>query len=177
MAIDRKQFTPDGLDPAVPVVISPYCTVPTEAMALMLAGLVGPCESVLEIGTGSGYQAAVLAERCKEVVSVEVQPVAGLANKLPSNVVLIHGDGCTLDTGDEFDAVLVTFAAPRIMHSWFKQVRDAGRLVIPLKVGGTCRICVYEKCDKQLILATVQAYANFTQMVEVKHGDTDKLRA
>ena len=177
MAVDRKQFTPDGLDPAVPVVISPYCTVPTEAMALMLAGLVGPCESVLEIGTGSGYQAAVLAERCKEVVSVEVQPVADLANKLPSNVVLIHGDGCTLDTGDKFDAVLVTFAAPRIMHSWFKQVRDAGRLVVPLHKGGTCRICVYEKCGDKLVLAQVKAYANFTPMVEVRHGDTDKRRA
>src|SRR5271165_1483844 len=169
MAIDRKQFTPDGLDPAVPVVISPYCTVPTEAMALMLAGLVGPCESVLEIGTGSGYQAAVLAERCKEVVSVEVQPVTDLANKLPGNVVLIHGDGCTLDTGDTYDAVLVTFAAPRIMPSWFKQVREAGRLVVPLKIGGTCRICVYEKCEGRLVLAQVHAYANFTPMVEGKH--------
>jgi len=168
MVVDRTQFAPQGSDPNIPAVLSPYCTVPTEAMAVLLAELVGPCESVLEIGTGSGYQAAVLAERCGEVVSVEIQPVVDLAknDNLGPNVVLIHGDGCTLDTGETFDAVLVTFAAPRIMHSWFKQVKEAGRLVVPLKVGGTCRICVYEKREGRLVLAQVRAYANFTPMVK-----------
>jgi len=164
--VDRAQFTPDGSNPDLPVVITPYCTVPTEQMARLLAGLVGPVDSVLEIGTGSGYQTAVLAEQCKSVVSIEVQPVADLAKKLPGHVALMDGDGCTFDTGEQFDAVLVTFAAPRIMPDWAKQLRKGGRLAVPLQTGGTCRICVYEKRGDGMALKQVAGYANFTPMIE-----------
>jgi len=165
--IDRRAFTPDGTNPTYPVVISPYCTVPTEEMALWLASLLGPAEKVLEIGTGSGYQTAILAERCKEVLSIEVQPPTGLLqDKLPANVTLVKADGCTYDTGEQFDEVLVTFAAPRIMASWVAQLKDGGRLVVPMRVGGTCRICVYEKHGPGMELKEVVGYANFTPMVE-----------
>ena len=61
----------------------PHQTIPTEAMVRLLADAVGDVDRVLEIGTGSGYQAAVLAERCGEVVSIEVQPLPdGIADTL-----------------------------------------------------------------------------------------------
>ena len=165
--IDRCAFIPDGTNPNYPVVISPYCTVPTEDMALRLASLLGPAEKVLEIGTGSGYQTAILAERCKEVVSIEVQPPTGLLQEeLPANVSLVKADGCTYDTGEQFDAVLVTFTAPRIMRSWVTQLREGGRLVAPMKVGATCRICLYEKRGPVMELRDVAGYANFTPMIE-----------
>lgn len=107
----------------------------------------------------------MLAEKCKSVVSIEVQPVADLAKKLPGRVVLIHGDGCTFDADEMFDAVLVTFAAPCIMPAWEKQLREGGRLVLPLQTGGTCRICVYEKRGEAMELKQLAGYANFTPMI------------
>jgi protein-L-isoaspartate(D-aspartate) O-methyltransferase len=164
--IDRTQFTPDKSNPNRPVPCGCEQTVPTEAMAKLLAdALNADGGKVLEIGTGSGFQTAVLAERCKDVVSVEVQPMAGVAEKLPPNVTLVKADGCTYDTGEKFDGVLVTFGAPRIMHAWFEQVREGGRLVVPLKLGAACRVCVYEKRNERLELVNVVAYAPFTEMV------------
>lgn len=165
--IDRTRFTPDGSNPKHPVPCGNEQTVPTEAMAKLLAdGLNADGGKVLEIGTGSGYQTAVLAERCEDVVSVEVQPLDGVAEKLPPNVTLVKADGCTYDSGEQFDGVLVTFGAPRVMHPWFKQVREGGRLVVPLKLGAACRVCVYEKRDDRMEMMDVLAYAPFTEMVE-----------
>lgn len=164
MTINRTLFT-GGPNPDCPVPVGPDCTVPTERMVYLLAGLLNTTDSVLEIGTGSGYQTAVLAERCKQVVSIESQPRHGVAEKLPSHVCLIYADGTTYSTGEQFDGVLVTFAAPRILPAWFHQVKEGGRLVLPLSVGGSCKICVYEKHDGRLNMVEVAAYAPFTRAV------------
>jgi protein-L-isoaspartate(D-aspartate) O-methyltransferase len=118
-------------------------------------------EKVLEVGTGSGYQAAILAERCREVVSVEVRPIDGVAAKLPPNVTLITADGRTFDTGEQFDAVLVTFAAPEIAPAWVKQLKEGGRLVIP-QGKDFCRIAVYSKHGALLLGPAVYGYGKFT---------------
>ena len=165
MIVDRKLFTPDGSDPDWPVVVREDCTVPTRAMVELLAGALGPCSNVLEIGTGSGYQTAVLAIRFADVVSVEVQPLRGVQEKLPANVTLIAADGCTYDTGEQFDGVLVTFAAREIAPAWVDQLREDGTLVVPLRVGASCRISVYRKNGGRLWLCDVLGYAPFTPPV------------
>lgn len=164
MPIDRTAFTL-GPNPDFPVPLGPDCTVPTERMAYLLAGLLNTAGSVLEIGTGSGYQTAVLAERCQQVVSIESQPRHGVAEKLPDHVCLIYADGTTYDTKEQFDGVLITFAARMITPVWFAQVREGGRLVLPLSVGGSCKICVYEKHDGRLNMVEVACYAPFTRAV------------
>lgn len=165
--IDRALFTPDGSNPPYPVPLSSTQTVPTEEMAHLFASLVGS-GSVLEIGTGSGYQTAVLAEQCSVVVTIEIEPIPGTAELLPANVAVIEGDGLTYDTGEQFDAVLVTCAATRIAHSWFRQVREGGKLVVPLRTQGSglCRVCVYEKQQGSLILQDIPLYAPFTAAQE-----------
>jgi len=98
-------------------------------------------ERVLEIGTGSGYQLAILAELAREVYSVERFPsLAAQAEKLLTqmgykNVFIRTGDG-TLGWREKapFDAIIVTAAAPDVPNSLKEQLADGGRLVIP--VGG-----------------------------------------
>ena len=98
-------------------------------------------ERVLEVGTGSGYQAAVLAELAAEVLSVErhagLSESAGrlLAELGYRNVRLRVGDG-TLGWPEQapFEAIIVTAAAPAVPPSLKGQLADGGRLVIP--VGG-----------------------------------------
>jgi len=96
-------------------------------------------ERVLEIGTGSGYQAAILAELVKQVYSIE--RIAGLAQKAElllrelgyRNISVAAGDG-TLGMPEEapFDAVIITAAAPQIPAPLVAQLKDSGRLVAPL---------------------------------------------
>ena len=106
-------------------------------------------ESVLEIGTGSGYQAAVLAYLAREVHTIERHEKLGknarnVLKKLELNNTTVHlGDG-TLGLPDfaPFDAILVTAAAPKIPQPLLAQLADGGRLVLP--VGG--RIGQYLEC-------------------------------
>jgi len=98
-------------------------------------------EKVLEIGTGSGYQAAVLAQLAGEVHTIERHPgLAETARSVLSDLGLenIHVHICDgslgLPTLAPFQAILVTAAAPEVPQTLLKQLSDGGRLVIP--VGG-----------------------------------------
>ncbi len=96
-------------------------------------------ERVLEIGTGSGYQTAILAELCSKVFSVErIKVLADRAIRILDslgyyNVLVRVGDG-SLGWREEapFDAVLVTAAAPAIPETLVDQLSPKGRLVIPV---------------------------------------------
>jgi protein-L-isoaspartate(D-aspartate) O-methyltransferase len=96
-------------------------------------------ETVLEVGTGSGYQAAVLAEIAAKVYTIEiVEPLAAeskerLARLGYANVEVRAGDGYAgWPEAAPFDAVIVTAAAPRIPEPLKQQLKDGGRLVIPV---------------------------------------------
>ena len=100
-----------------------------------------PDSRVLEIGTGSGYQAAVLTELTPHVYTIEiVKPLADLAkgrfNRLGYHVVkTLHADGYYGWPGDvKFDAIIVTCAAGQVPPPLLKQLAPGGKMVIP--VGG-----------------------------------------
>ena len=102
------------------------------------AGLRGG-ETVLEIGTGSGYQAAVLGRIAARVYTIEIvaplaQASAELLGRLGySNVSVRAGDGYQgWPEAAPFDAILVTAAAPRIPEPLKQQLKDGGRLVLPV---------------------------------------------
>ena len=109
-------------------------------VALMSEALaIGADAQVLEIGTGSGYQAAVLAEMGAKVFSVEIIPqLAGwAAENLQSagyrDVELHTGDGYFgWDEHAPYDAIIVTAAASRIPRPLVRQLRIGGRLVVPV---------------------------------------------
>jgi protein-L-isoaspartate(D-aspartate) O-methyltransferase len=116
------------------------------ALMTEMLGLTGS-ERVLEIGTGSGYQTAVLAALAAEVYSVERLPElserarAALAELGCGNVRFRVGDG-TLGWPEEapFDAVLVAAAAPHVPGSLRAQLADGGRLVMPVGPPGAQRL-------------------------------------
>jgi protein-L-isoaspartate(D-aspartate) O-methyltransferase len=96
-------------------------------------------DKVLEIGTGSGYQAAVLAEIAKAVYSIEVieplekQAAERLQSLGYSNVTVRMGDGYYgWPEAAPFDAIIVTAAASQIPPPLLKQLKPGGRMVIPL---------------------------------------------
>lgn len=95
---------------------------------------------VLEIGTGSGYEAAILSKIAKEVYSVErIQSLADKAKNLLDELVYKNinirvGDGTLgwLDGDKEFDGIIVSAGAPAIPESYKKQLKTNGYLVIPV---------------------------------------------
>lgn len=98
-----------------------------------------PTDRVLEIGTGSGYQAAVLAEIVKEVYTLEIRK--GLADKAGvrlrelgyKNVRVKYGDGYFgWEEYAPFDAIIITASANHIPPPLIKQLKEEGRLIIPL---------------------------------------------
>jgi len=96
-------------------------------------------DHVLEIGTGSGYQTAVLASLCRRVWTIErIRPLAMQARKVLDALHLLNvnikvGDG-TLGWPEEapFDAILVTAGAPAVPEALAQQLAPGGRLVIPV---------------------------------------------
>jgi protein-L-isoaspartate(D-aspartate) O-methyltransferase len=100
---------------------------------------VGKDSTVLEVGTGSGYQAAVLAELARHVYSIEIVEPLGL--KAQQTLLRLGYDNVTVRIGDgyhgweehaPFDAIVATAAAERIPAPLIAQLRPGGRLVIPV---------------------------------------------
>jgi protein-L-isoaspartate(D-aspartate) O-methyltransferase len=109
-------------------------------VALMLQALaLTPADRVLEVGTGSGYVAALLAELAAQVVSVE--RFASLADRAAetlrrlgyTNLEIVHGDGSQgFPAKAPFDAIVVSAAAPVVPPALLTQLAEAGRMVIPI---------------------------------------------
>jgi protein-L-isoaspartate(D-aspartate) O-methyltransferase len=98
-----------------------------------------PTDKVLEIGTGSGYQAAVLAGLVKEVYTIEIveplakQAQATLARLGFKNVKVKAGDGYLgWPEAGPFDAIIVTCAPEKIPEALAKQLKEGGRMIIPV---------------------------------------------
>jgi protein-L-isoaspartate(D-aspartate) O-methyltransferase len=127
------------LDKALPIGEKQTISQPYMVAAMSEALELEPRDRVLEIGTGSGYQTAVLAELAESVFSVEriTTFVSRARSRLESlgyyNVLIKVGDG-TIGWSEHapYDAILVTAAAPQIPRPLLDQLKLGGRLVMPL---------------------------------------------
>ena len=141
----RDRFVAEHLRPyayedtALPTEAGQTISLPT-IVAMMTAALaLAGDERVLDVGTGSGYQAAILARLCREVVSVEVVDSLrrSAANRLQTlgirNVTVLQaGDVLGAPELAPFDAILVAAAAPSVPDALVAQLAPGGRLVIPV---------------------------------------------
>jgi protein-L-isoaspartate(D-aspartate) O-methyltransferase len=125
------------------------------ALMTQLLGLTGE-ERVLEVGTGSGYQAAILSLLAREVHSVE--RIIGLANRasrlleeLGCHNVSVHC--CDGSTGEPehapYQAIIVTAAAPDTPQALLDQLSDGGRLVIPVGSRYSQRLVLWKRIGKK----------------------------
>jgi protein-L-isoaspartate(D-aspartate) O-methyltransferase len=120
-------------------------------------------ESVLEVGTGSGYQTALLAVLAREVYSIERHVTlarsaeAELATLALNNVKIVVGDGSQgLPEFAPYDAILVSAAAPSIPQSLFDQLADEGRMVIPVGPQHSQELQLVRKCDGTAVAQVIE---------------------
>ena len=146
-----------------------------------------PTDKVLEVGTGSGYQAAVLAGLVKTVYTIEiVEPLAQRAEKTLklrgySNVMTRSGDGYKgWPEAAPFDAVIVTCAPDRIPQPLVDQLKEGGRMVIPVGTTGHQTLYVLHKkngkLDQRAVVPVrfVPMTGNITGDAGKKSGDNGK---
>jgi protein-L-isoaspartate(D-aspartate) O-methyltransferase len=163
-AVPRHLFVDEALasrayeDSALPIGFSQTISQPY-VVARMIESLIGdngmPAR-VLEVGTGCGYQAAVLAQLAREVYSVErirgllERARANLRGLRLSNLRLTHGDGnLGLQEAAPFDAIIVAAAARAVPQALLQQLARGGRMVLPLKTAqaprGAQRLALLER--------------------------------
>ncbi len=146
-SVPRERFVPEPEraydDSALQIGHGQTISQPWIVAAICQALELGGSEDVLEIGTGSGYSAAVLALLCQRVVSIERLPeLAARARRTLDDlgiagVEVRTGDGSLGPAaGETFDAIAVHAAAPRVPPALAGALRPGGRLVIPLAERG-----------------------------------------
>lgn len=143
-----------------------------------LLELAGP-EHVLEVGTGSGYQAAILSRLADSVISVErVAPLArraaaALAEAGCANVEVLAADGGTgIPQHGPYDAMVVTACAPRVPTLLLHQLRDGGRMVLPIGDGPLQRLYRYRKVDGEPVVERSVA-CRFVPMLTGTTGEAE----
>ena len=180
LAVPRHRFVPDQFAAVAyensPLPIGFDKTISQPFIVALMTELLGlePGDSVLEVGTGLGYQTAVLARLAAQVWSVEVvEEFAGIAD---ARLIELGHDNVAIRIGDgsrgwaeaaPFDAILVCAAARTIPEALAEQLDpDGGRLVMPLGVPGAQRLVAAVRQGDELTLREVMA-VQFTQLETV----------
>lgn len=147
-AVPRHLFVPASMqgvayaDAPLPIGYGQTISQPLMVAIMLVALEPTGDDRVLEVGTGSGYQAALLAQLARDVTTVELVPelaeraAARLASLGYENVHVVTGDGSLgWPRGAPYDAIIVAAGAPDVPEELVAQLADGGRLVIPVGMG------------------------------------------
>jgi protein-L-isoaspartate(D-aspartate) O-methyltransferase len=145
------------------------------ARMIQALGLAGT-EHVLEVGTGYGYQTALLARLASFVTSVERWPdLAEMARRHLTaqdikNVQVVDGDGTEgVPAESPHDAILVSAAFPEVPEPLVSQLRFGGRIVQPIRSGGADRVTAFERTADGLVSLGLVCHARFVRLYG-RHG-------
>jgi protein-L-isoaspartate(D-aspartate) O-methyltransferase len=180
--VPRAAFVPDqlvelaGVDDPLPIPHGQVTTQPSLVAKMVEAlGLEGS-ERVLEVGTGYGWQTALLGRLAAHVFSVERHADlaetarASLARFGAGNVEVVVGDGSAgLPEHAPFDAIIVSAAFPRVPSPLAEQVAEAGRLVQPIGRGGSEDVTLFERRGGALVARRGVTGARFVPLIG-RHG-------
>jgi protein-L-isoaspartate(D-aspartate) O-methyltransferase len=176
--VERHEFVPARQKPFAyenrPLPIGHGQTISQPYIVALMTDLIQPKSDfvVLEIGTGSGYQAAILAKLVKQVYSIEI--IEALADEAATRLARLGYKNVTTKLGDgyhgweehaPFDAIIVTAAASHVPPPLVRQLRRGGRMIIP--VGGrfiTQQLLLLEKTDNDEIITRQIAAVHFVPL-------------
>jgi protein-L-isoaspartate(D-aspartate) O-methyltransferase len=157
-AVPRHHFVEEALasrayeDTALPIGFSQTISQPFVVARMIEAVLPDEPRNVLEVGTGCGYQAAVLAQLFREAYSVErIKALLerARANLLPlrlKNLRLAHGDGYAgLQEAAPFQAIVVAAATRRVPDALLRQLAPGGKMIFPRHEAAAQRLVVYKR--------------------------------
>ena len=166
--VPREHFVPESVrrsaynDSALPIGHEQTISQPWVVAAICQALHLNGGENLLEIGTGSGYSAAVLAHLADHVVSVERVPdLAETARQRldelgVGNVEVIVGDGSRgHPEGAPYDAIAVHAATPEAPHSMLAELARNGRLVVPIATGSADLLTAFTRENGDLRQETI----------------------
>ena len=167
--VSRADYLPEELKPLAEidegVHIGDGIVVPPWSVVDLMVGLLDlkPTDIVYEVGLGSGFQAAVLAQLCREVHAVDIRPFPDSVRQLPENVYIRKGDG-RLGPDQPVDAILVSCGTEQIWPRWKLMLKEGGRLVVPFGPATGQAIRKYVKVGCELVDCCDYAYATFVQL-------------
>jgi protein-L-isoaspartate(D-aspartate) O-methyltransferase len=166
--VPREHFVPERVrdsaynDSALPIGHDQTISQPWVVAAICQALRLNGDENVLEIGTGSGYSAAVLAKLARHVISIERVPELGetARSKLEelgiANVEVIVGDGSRGYPEDApYDAIAIHAATPETPHSLISELATDGRLVVPIATGSADLLTAFIRQNGDLRQETI----------------------
>lgn len=169
LAVPRHEFAPPQYedraygDHPIPIAEGQTISQPYVVAAMLEALAIRPEDNVLEIGTGSGYQTALLAELARSVHSIDrhttlVEQAGAVLQKLGyENVVLHVGDGSQgLPEAAPLDAIAVAAAAPQVPPPLFEQLREGGRMVIPVGSAYGQELQLVRKHHGQMLISRME---------------------
>jgi len=157
--IAREDLVDAYGDHPLPIGAEQTVSQPYIVAAMVEALELRPSDRVLEVGTGTGYEAAILAELAAEVWTIERhEELVGRAQAILArlgyrNVCVVHGDGSLgLPEHAPFDKILVAAAAPRIPESLVAQLVDGGKLVVPVGTRYEQQVQIVRKEGKEIFV-------------------------
>jgi len=176
--VAREDFVPRGSeaeayrDRPVPLPRRQTTSQPSLIARMVEAAIAGPTERVLEIGTGYGFQTALLAYVASAVISVERH--AELAEAARDNLRAAGVTNADVVVGDgwdgwperaPYDAIVVSAAAEEVPAALAEQLADNGRLVVPLARGRSDDVVVFVKRDGRVVQERLITPARFVPLV------------
>jgi protein-L-isoaspartate(D-aspartate) O-methyltransferase len=181
-AVPRAEFVPPDLsgrayvDEPLPIGRDQVTTQPSLVARMVEALELRGSERVLEVGTGFGWQTALLARLAARVWSVERWPDLAeaarerLEQSDAANVSVVVGDGSEgLPQHAPYDAILVSAAFPSVPTALAAQLAGGGRLVHPLGEGGDEEVVLFEKRSGELVRRRMLTRARFVRLYG-RHG-------